>query len=387
MTSKLIVPFVIYVFIAYMCHNLAYENSHYRVNDVDLPKLKMVSNFREITHKIYTQRAEAELPPNGIDVNLFHEFIELQVVLEDACQIWQRPIFREEKGCVRINPCVLNENMKELVEQIANGENVFDEVQTIFDASYDPRISYVHLAKDIDNYLYSLQSAFQVKYKEMEYKPSLKLVIPKYNETVLVNVVAEQFVTFINNHFTCIFEKVLPPFKENQKPDLDKTRIEPQYFKAKTPEECPLDSDGHLKTDLDDEKILVDFIPAAIRQTHQIIMKITVLLSMRNSWMSFFNRAYLIINTYTIGHCLIIATFLLFPNVPFGLWFIFQVYSLKTYEKLFGPSDKIEDNFWTFQVIQELKSQRPRKLRPRQYKKIMKKWEKGGLRVQITHLY
>ena len=87
MASKLIVPFVIYVFIAYMCHNLAYENSHYRVNDVDLPKLKMVSNFREITHKIYTQRAEAELPPNGIDVNLFHEFIELQVVLEDACQI------------------------------------------------------------------------------------------------------------------------------------------------------------------------------------------------------------------------------------------------------------------------------------------------------------
>ena len=73
--------------------------------------------------------------------------------------------------------------------------------------------------------------------------------------------------------------------------------------------------------------------------------------------------------------------------VPFGLWFIFQVYSLKTYEKLFGPSDKIEENFWTFQVIQELKSQSPRKLRPRQYKKIMKKWEKGGLRVQITHLY
>ena len=128
-----------------------------------------------------------------------------------------------------------------------------------------------------------------------------------------------------------------------------------------------------------DKDILFVLIPELAKESFQAIVKITTLLSIRNWKMRIYNLAYQLLPPIVIFQLIMIFVLYMVPIVPLSLILVAEFSYFKLREKLFGNGSKLREELWTFQIIDRIKSQKPKVLTPNQYKKYLKKLRRQNI--------
>ena len=364
----------LYCVFSYLCHHFAFEHSHHSMKNETLPKLKFVPNLLELTPKVFLDKIE-DRSDGAFD--LLEEFQMFEYVIGELCSIWNEPMFRNEKGCENSNPCDLFHSLLQLEHELrynsTRSSSILDDVQDIFDATFDPQNAFVHVTNYLDNYHHHI---FVNAHKSRVISSSLKFTIPRDDSKELLKIVARQLEEFHNNHIVCFLEYIIPAYIERERKQFEKYESNPGYcenIQVDKVENRKLAKFGR------DKDILFVLIPELAKESFQAIVKITTLLSIRNWKMRIYNLAYQLLPPIVIFQLIMIFVLYMVPIVPLSLILFAEFSYFKLREKSFGNGSKLREELWTFQIIDRIKSQKPKVLTPNQYKKYLKRLRRQNI--------
>ena len=367
MKNPFIYTVIFYFVVSVIGYHLSYRHSHYYMNENVLPTLNTQSNMSKVNLISFENRIS--LTPKELNKHLLEEAKDLKNTLKELCQVWDQPVFRQIKECEKSHPYDFYQTSRRLIAKMQDEIGIYEEIQNLFDDLFDPQTFYTNLTAGIEDYFVNVVIAFDHETYEIYDKWSVQQIIPKTNRTNIVNSFAEQLVEFANDHFACIYEKYLPPFKKKKKEVLN--YYTPEYFE-RTRDTCSMVENGKIEKFLKEEKEYRK-MPRLTRDFNFTLMKIITLLSLRNSRMSIINLAYKVIPWINSYIFLVMVIFTIFPIIPFRIMLLFDIVCYKIFETIIGTSVKIREKVWTFQIIERIKSQRPKILKPNQYRRYMRR--------------